>query len=137
MKLEQDEGAILTVCSFLRDVVAFVKSGTKPRIGVISDNVSEPLTDFMRLLVTEYAEIDFGASHPCSSFSAFLSSRETVANSLALVHSRHQVRLRLQRLRFLDQSRRSSSLSRRRRVQRHQHPHAQLLRYDEPARVLF
>lgn len=37
-----------------RDVVAFVKQGTEPRIGVISDNIDDGLADFMRKVITEY-----------------------------------------------------------------------------------
>lgn len=38
------------------DVVAFVKEGTEPRIGVISDNVDPTLTEFMRSVITEFGE---------------------------------------------------------------------------------
>lgn len=38
------------------DVVAFVKKGTEPRIGVISDNVDPDLTEFMRRVIKEYGE---------------------------------------------------------------------------------
>lgn len=41
------------------DVVAFHKKGTEERIGVISDNVDEDLTNLMRRLVREFADIDY------------------------------------------------------------------------------
>ncbi|SCV69455.1 BQ2448_2475 [Microbotryum intermedium] len=59
---------------FHMDVVAFVKTGTKPRIGVIGDNVSQPLTQFMRQLITEYAEIEYvdtACGYGCSDFASF------------------------------------------------------------------
>jgi bacterial leucyl aminopeptidase len=36
------------------DVVAFVKEGTEPRIGVISDNVDVELTKFMTRVIEEF-----------------------------------------------------------------------------------
>lgn len=41
------------------DVVAFHKKGTEERIGVISDNVDEDLTNLMRRLVRQFADIDY------------------------------------------------------------------------------
>lgn len=38
-------------------VTAFVKPGTEPRVGIVSDFVSTPLTDFVRLLVKTYLQI--------------------------------------------------------------------------------
>ncbi|GAA5824764.1 hypothetical protein JCM11251_005331 [Rhodosporidiobolus azoricus] len=39
------------------DVVAYVKPGTKPVVGLITDGVNDNLTDFMELLINEYAQI--------------------------------------------------------------------------------
>ncbi|PWN45588.1 Zn-dependent exopeptidase [Ceraceosorus guamensis] len=40
-----------------QDMTAFVKPGTEARVGIVSDFVSTPLTDFVRLLVNTYLEI--------------------------------------------------------------------------------
>lgn len=43
-----------------RDVVAYVKPGTTPVIGLITDGVSDDLTEYMKLLIDEYAQIPYG-----------------------------------------------------------------------------
>ncbi|ORY47192.1 hypothetical protein BCR35DRAFT_310950 [Leucosporidium creatinivorum] len=56
------------------DVVAFVKKGTEPRIGVISDNVDQDLTEFMRRVIGEFAEIpyvDTKCGYACSDHSSW------------------------------------------------------------------
>lgn len=40
------------------DMTSWVKTGTKPVMGVITDFVDPALTDFIRLVIGEYAEID-------------------------------------------------------------------------------
>ncbi|GAA5881116.1 hypothetical protein JCM1840_007109 [Sporobolomyces johnsonii] len=62
---------------FHMDVVAFVRSGTKPVIGVIGDGVSQELTEFMRLLISEYSTIPYAntaCGYGCSDFASFTKS---------------------------------------------------------------
>ncbi|PWN95527.1 Zn-dependent exopeptidase [Tilletiopsis washingtonensis] len=48
----------VTVGAMLQqDMTAFVKPGTQPRVGMVADFVSEPLTAFIQTLVEEYLEI--------------------------------------------------------------------------------
>ena len=46
-----------------RDVVAFVKPGSKPTIGLLNDNSDDGLVDFMRKLITEYGELSSVSRH--------------------------------------------------------------------------
>lgn len=83
-------GAELIPIARCRDVVAFIKPGTEPRIGVISDNIDQNLTAFMRKLITEY-----GAFARLSAFLRALAD-------LQRLHSdhpscQHQMRLLVQR----------------------------------------
>jgi leucyl aminopeptidase len=41
-------------------VTAYIKSGTKPVVGIINDNVDQGLVVFMRQIVTEYGEWETG-----------------------------------------------------------------------------
>ncbi|GAA5971897.1 hypothetical protein JCM21900_000645 [Sporobolomyces salmonicolor] len=62
---------------FHMDVVAFIRSGTKPVIGVIGDGVSQDLTEFMRLLISEYSTIPYAntaCGYGCSDFASFTKS---------------------------------------------------------------
>lgn len=52
-----------------RDVVAYVKPGTTPAIGVITDGVNLDLVEFMELLIDEYATIPYGSFSLSLSFS--------------------------------------------------------------------
>ncbi len=42
-----------------QDMTAFVKSGTTETVGLVSDFVSTPLTEFIGLLVDEYLDIGY------------------------------------------------------------------------------
>ncbi|GAA6061379.1 hypothetical protein JCM10212_005833 [Sporobolomyces blumeae] len=62
---------------FHMDVVAYVKAGTEPVIGMITDGVSPELVEFMKLLVDEYAEIPYAETqcgYGCSDFASFTRS---------------------------------------------------------------
>lgn len=41
-------------------MTAYIKSGTKPVVGIINDNVDQGLVVFMRQIVTEYGEWETG-----------------------------------------------------------------------------
>lgn len=43
-----------------RDVVAYIKPGTEPVIGMITDGTDQDLVEFMKLIVDEYATIPYG-----------------------------------------------------------------------------
>ncbi|KAM0752750.1 Zn-dependent exopeptidase [Meredithblackwellia eburnea MCA 4105] len=64
-----------TVRSMLQmDMTAFVKAGTAPKIGIITDFVDPDFTDMMRLVVGEYAEIpyvDTKCGYACSDHSSW------------------------------------------------------------------
>ncbi|GAA5853303.1 hypothetical protein JCM8547_000278 [Rhodosporidiobolus lusitaniae] len=56
------------------DVVAYVKPGTEPVIGLITDNSTPELVDYMKLLIDEYAEIPYAETqthYPASDYGSF------------------------------------------------------------------
>lgn len=57
-----------------RDVVAYVKPGTKPVIGMITDGTNSDLVGFMKLVVDEFATIPYAETqcgYGCSDFASF------------------------------------------------------------------
>ncbi|GAA6030935.1 hypothetical protein JCM8097_008945 [Rhodosporidiobolus ruineniae] len=56
------------------DVVAYVKPGTTPVVGLITDNADPDLVDFMKLVINEYAEIPYAESqthYPASDYGSW------------------------------------------------------------------
>ncbi|GAA6022769.1 hypothetical protein JCM11491_005574 [Sporobolomyces phaffii] len=59
---------------FHMDVVAYVKPGTDPVIGMITDGTDRNLVEFMKLVVDEYATIPYAETqcgYGCSDFASF------------------------------------------------------------------